>query len=58
MSSYVSNPFYSKISKSIEDYVIKLGHSLIVCSTEANPEKERALIDILANGQNVTGVIV
>lgn len=54
----ISNPFYSRISKSIEDYASKKGYNIIVCSTEEDAEKENRLIDSLVNGQNVSGIVV
>lgn len=54
----ISNPFYSRISKSIEDYASKKGYNIIVCSTEEDAAKENRLIDSLVNGQNVSGIVV
>lgn len=54
----ISNPFYSRISKSIEDHVSKKGYNIIVCSTDEDPIKEQRLVTALVNEQNVAGVIV
>ena len=54
----IANPFYSRISRSIEDYAGHYGYSIIVCSTEESAEKEHKLIDMLVNEQNVSGIIV
>ncbi|MFL5752677.1 MAG: LacI family DNA-binding transcriptional regulator [Bacteroidia bacterium] len=54
----ISNPFYARISRSIEKMASKNGYNLIICSSEENEEKEEQLIDILVRGQNADGVIV
>lgn len=54
----ISNPFYSHISKSIEEYASKNGYNIIVCNTDEDAEKENSLIDSLVNGQNVAGLVV
>lgn len=54
----IANPFYSRISRSIEDYAAKQGYNIIVCSTEEDASKEKALIEMLVNEQNVSGIIV
>lgn len=54
----ISNPFYSKISRSVEDFASKEGYNIIVCSTEENAAKEHGLIDMLVNEQNVAGIII
>lgn len=54
----IANPFYSRISRSIEDYAGRHGYNIIVCSTEESAEKEHQLIDMLVNEQNVSGIIV
>ncbi|MBI3511585.1 MAG: LacI family DNA-binding transcriptional regulator [Bacteroidetes bacterium] len=54
----ISNPFYSKISRSIEDSASRLGFQIIVSSTEENIIKEQRLVEMLVNEQNVNGIIV
>lgn len=54
----ISNPFYSRISKSIEDHVSKKGYNIIVCSTDEDPMKEQRLIRALVDEQNVAGIII
>jgi DNA-binding LacI/PurR family transcriptional regulator len=54
----ISNPFYSRISKSIEDHVSKKGYNIIVCSTDEDPIKEQRLVRALVDEQNVAGVII
>jgi LacI family transcriptional regulator len=54
----ISNPFYSRISKSIEDHVSRKGYNIIVCSTDEDPVKEQRLVTSLVNEQNVAGIII
>lgn len=56
--SDISNPFYSKISRSIEDYAWKNDYHLMVCSSDEDPEKELQLIKILKEKQQVDGLII
>lgn len=53
----ISNNFYSKIAKRIEEVAAGNGYNLIFCSSDENPEKEIALIEMLRERQ-VDGVIV
>jgi len=55
--SDISNPFYSKIARFMEDETTKRGYTLLICSTDENPEKERNLIKMLVDRQ-VDGLIV
>jgi len=55
--SDISNVFYSKIARNIEDYVSKAGYNLIICSTDENTEKEISLIKMLRERQ-VEGLII
>jgi len=54
----ISNPFYAKISRTIEREVTKLGFQLLVCSSDEVPEKEYKLIELLKDRQRVEGIIV
>ncbi len=56
--SDISNPFYAKISRSIEDSASKNGYNLIICSSEEDENKEKELIELLVRGQNADGIIV
>lgn len=55
--SDISNPFYSHISRYLEDLSEANGYSLITCSSDENPDKERRLIDLLKS-RNVDGLII
>ncbi len=54
----IANPFYSRISRTIEDHASRHGYNIIVCSTEESAGKEHQLIEMLVNEQNVSGIIV
>jgi LacI family transcriptional regulator len=54
----ISNPFYSKIAKSVEKSLFHKGYNLMVCSTEENVEKEKKLLDMMVNQQGVDGLII
>ncbi len=54
----ISNPFYSRIAKSIETLLFSKGYNLMVCSTEENVEKEKKLVEMMINQQGVDGLII
>lgn len=54
----ISNPFYAKISRTIEYEVANLGYQLLVCSSDEVEEKEVKLIELLRDRQRVEGIIV
>jgi LacI family transcriptional regulator len=43
----ISNPFFMKISKGIEDIVQSSGYNLIFASADENPAKERKMLQVL-----------
>jgi LacI family transcriptional regulator len=53
----ISNPFFARITRTIERYAEKEGYSLIVCSSDEDQERERKLIRMLINRQ-VDGIIM
>ena len=53
----ISNPFFAKITRTIEHYAEKEGYSLIVCSSDEDQEREIKLIQMLINRQ-VDGIIM
>lgn len=54
----ISNPFYAKISRTIEREVTKHGYQLLVCSSDEVEDKEYKLIELLKDRQRVEGLIV
>jgi LacI family transcriptional regulator len=53
----IANPFYAVIARYIEDEVNKMGHNLIICSSDEKDEKEYRLLKMLRDRQ-VDGLIV
>lgn len=52
----ISNTFYAKIARYLEDLASKNNYNLIICSSDENPEKELTLIKLLKERQ-VDGII-
>lgn len=53
----ISNDFYSSIARHLEDQALKLGYTLIIGSSDENPEKFGKLIELFSQ-QQVDGMIV
>jgi len=53
----ISNAFYSKISRGIEDNASKYGYNLMICSSDEKEDKELRLIQMLKERQ-VDGLII
>lgn len=54
----ISNPFYAKIARSIEDSANKKGYHMLICSSDENPKREAGLISILVDQHQVDGLII
>lgn len=54
----ISNPFYGKIARSIENTASKKGYRIVICSSDEDPVKEADLISILVDKHQVDGLIV
>ncbi|MGQ9847201.1 MAG: LacI family DNA-binding transcriptional regulator [Bacteroidales bacterium] len=55
--SDISNYFYARIAKYVEDYCSKEEYNLIICNSDENPEKEKKIINNLLEKQ-VDGLII
>jgi len=55
--SDISNQFYSKIARYIEDYCISEDYNLIICNTDENEEKEKKVIETILEKQ-IDGIIL
>ncbi|MBI5541478.1 MAG: LacI family DNA-binding transcriptional regulator [Bacteroidia bacterium] len=55
--SDISNPFYSRLARSVEDAVSESGYNLMICSSDESEEKEMKLLEMLINKQ-VDGIIL
>lgn len=53
----ISNPFYARITRTIEHEAEKAGYSLIVCSSDESEAREMRLLKMLLNRQ-VDGIIM
>lgn len=53
----ISNDFYSSVARYLEDKALKLGYTLIIGSSDENPEKFAKLIELFSQ-QQVDGMIV
>jgi LacI family transcriptional regulator len=54
----ISNPFYSKIIRIIEDKAQLDGYNPMICSSDEDSEKELNLIKMLMDSQQVDGLIL
>ncbi|HOP04064.1 MAG TPA: LacI family DNA-binding transcriptional regulator [Tenuifilaceae bacterium] len=55
--SDISNRFYSRIARKVEDYAWIHGYSVVICSTDESEEKEKKQINLLLD-RKVDGIIV
>lgn len=55
--SDISNQFYSRIARNLEDYAWAQGYSVVICSTDESIEKEKAQIRLLRE-RKVDGLII
>jgi LacI family transcriptional regulator len=53
----ISNPFYAKLCRSIEDEFSKYSYNVLICSSDENTEKEAKLLNMLMDRQ-VDGIII
>jgi len=54
--SDIRNPFFTAISREVEDAAYERGYSVLMCNTDENPEKEELYLNIL-HDENVAGII-
>jgi LacI family repressor for deo operon, udp, cdd, tsx, nupC, and nupG len=45
----ISNPFYSRIVKGIEDVGHRNGYNVMLCNTDSDPDREKLYLDLLKN---------
>jgi DNA-binding LacI/PurR family transcriptional regulator len=53
----LANPFFAEIARAVEDRAQELGFSLVICSTDNNPEKELKYINLLIK-KRVDGIVL
>lgn len=54
--SDIRNPFFTSISRVVEDVAYEQGFSVVLCNTDENPEKEAIYLRLMQD-ENVAGVI-
>src|SRR6266542_4068997 len=54
--SDIRNPFFTSISRAVEDAAYAQGYRVILCNTDDNPEKEAAYL-CLMHDEHIAGAI-
>ena len=54
--SDIRNPYFTSVSRAVEDTAYEQGYSVIFCNTDENPDKEALYLHLMRD-QNVAGVI-
>lgn len=54
--SDIRNPFFTAISRAVEDAAYAAGYTILLCNTDENPEKEAIYLQLMRDA-NVAGVI-
>src|SRR5438876_2190318 len=55
--SDIRNPFFTSISRAVEDTAYEQGFSIILCNTDENPEKEAIYLNLMQD-TSVAGIIM
>lgn len=53
----ISNPFFTDMSKGVNDAALAAGYVVILCNTDESSEKENQYLEVLAS-QNVQGILI
>lgn len=53
----ISNPFYSKVVRGIEEMGHQNGYNIMICNTDSDPDRERTYLELMVN-RLVDGVIL
>jgi LacI family fructose operon transcriptional repressor len=54
--SDIRNPFFTSISRAVEDTAYEQGYSILLCNTDEDPEKEAIYLNLMRDA-NVAGII-
>jgi LacI family fructose operon transcriptional repressor len=54
--SDIRNPFFTSISRAVEDTAYEQGYSILLCNTDEDPEKEAIYLNLMQDA-NVAGII-
>ncbi|MEW5956302.1 MAG: LacI family DNA-binding transcriptional regulator [Chloroflexota bacterium] len=55
--SDIQNPFFTAVSRAVEDFAYEHELSVFLCNTDENPKKEKLYLDLMRD-ENVAGVIL
>ena len=55
--SDIRNPFFSAISRAVEDVATAAGYSTIICNTDEDPKKEARYLELMAE-EKVAGILL
>lgn len=55
--SDIRNPFFSEITKSVEDAAIAQDYSVLICNTNEDPKREMRSLELMQD-ENVAGVMI
>jgi LacI family transcriptional regulator len=53
----IANPFFTELSKGVNDAALQAGYAVILCNTDESTEKETQYLGVLA-GQKVQGILI
>ena len=53
----IGNPFFAELARGVEDTAVRARHSVLLCNTDEDRQKERTYLD-LADAAQVAGVIL
>jgi len=54
--SDIRNPFFSEVSRAVENTAYAQGYSVLLCNTDEDPEKEELYLNVMQD-ENVAGII-
>src|SRR3982751_1927142 len=53
----ITNPFYAELVRGIQQRALEAGHTMLLCTTEGDPEREEQYLSLL-RAKQVDGVLV
>jgi DNA-binding LacI/PurR family transcriptional regulator len=53
----ITNPFYAELVSGIQEQVLAEGHTMLLCTTESDPEREESYLNLL-HAKQVDGALV
>jgi DNA-binding LacI/PurR family transcriptional regulator len=53
----ITNPFYAELVSGIQERALKEGHTMLLCTTEGNPEREEEYLSLL-RAKQIDGALV